>query len=140
MSRLWLLPFGLAAAAGGLGAGLAAFAPARRAPPQWRQAVRFFAPIAIIIWAMVTLRADLWPNLPAVLSFAGARYAVAATVPTLAVLILGGLYWLPERSRPTALAILMAGLWFVAIHILLAEQIPFYQCLLAGHGAGSCLR
>jgi hypothetical protein len=140
LSRLSLVPFGLAAGAAGLGAGLAAFAPARRVPLQWRQAVRFFAPIAIIIWALVILRADLWPNLPVVLSFAGARYAMAATVPTLAVLILGGLCWLPERSRPQALALLMVGLWFVAIHILLVEQIPFYQCLLAGNGAGNCLR
>jgi hypothetical protein len=139
LSRLALLPFALFTIAGAAGAVAIAFGRAGHVPSGWRRAVRFFAPIAIIIWVTVTLRSDLWPNLPVVLSFAGARYAVTAAVPTTALLTLGGYYWLPARTRPKALALLMLGLWLVSIHVLLTAQVPFYQCLLDGNVAGSCL-
>jgi hypothetical protein len=139
LSVLQLIPFGLFTAAGTAGAALTAFAPPRRARPELRRAIRFFAPFAAIIWAAVILRADLWPNLPVVLSFAGARYALAATVPTLALLTIGSLYWLPARTQPKALAALALGLWFVGVYVLLRVQLPFYECLLLGNGTGSCL-
>jgi hypothetical protein len=75
-----------------------------------------------------------------VLSFAGARYAVAAIAPTMALIVLGSLFWLPARARPAALALFMLALWLVSIHVLLARQIPFYECLLAGNNTGACLQ
>ena len=139
LTRLELIPLALLMVAGAVGALLTAFARPGRARPELRHAVRFFAPIAVIIWGAVVLRADLWPNLPEVLSFAGARYAVPAVIPTIALLVIGGLYWLPPRAQPAALAVLFVMLWLVSVHVLLREQIPFYACLLGGNGTGSCL-
>jgi hypothetical protein len=139
LSRLELLPLALFSVAGAAGAGLTAIAPAHRVAPPLRRAVRFFLPISLIIWATVILRADLWPNLPVVLSFAGARYALTAVIPTTALLIVGALYWLPRRYQPKALAVLFLALWLVSAHVLLREQIPFYECLLGGSETGACL-
>lgn len=96
--------------------------------------------MALTMWLTVFLRADLWPNLPVVLSFAGARYAVAAIVPTMALLVLGLLFWIPPRAHRLALGVLVLGLWLVTIHVVLRSQIPFYECLLQTGATAGCLQ
>jgi hypothetical protein len=137
LSRAGLLLPGLYLLVGVAGAVMLAWRP--KGQPELRWAVRFFAPIAIIIWGVVILRSDIWPNLPELLSFVGARYAVTATVPSMALLVMGSLYWLPERWHGRALAVLALALWLISLHVLLRTQIPFYQCLPGASLLGSCL-
>ncbi|MBI3760529.1 MAG: hypothetical protein HY260_01525 [Chloroflexi bacterium] len=130
-----LIPFTLLTAAGVTGAVIVGFSRGDGA----RRAVRFFAPPAIIIWLAVILRADLWPNLPEVFSFAGARYALTGIMPTMALIVVGSLHWVPHRARRAALAALVLGLWFASVHILTRVQIPFYHCLLQTPAVADCL-
>ncbi len=95
----------------------------------------------IVAAAVARILPHPWNFTPvgAVALFAGARYAVTATVPTMALLTMGMLYWLPARAQPWAMAVLAAGLWFVSLHVLLTVQMPFYQCLLQAGSAAGCL-
>lgn len=139
LSSSGLIPFAVLTAVAAAGCAVIGFAPETRDRKPMRHAVRFFAPLAIIIWLTVILRADLWPNLPEVFSFAGARYALTGIVPTMALIVVGSLHWVPQRARRAALAALALSLWFTSVYILVRVQVPFYHCLLQTPAVASCL-
>ena len=83
-----------------------------------------------VLWGVVFLRADVWPSRAQLLTFAGARYGLPATMPA-SILLAGGLLAIFVRKQHRlVLATVILALFITSTYILLRVQLPFIACPL----------
>jgi hypothetical protein len=83
-----------------------------------------------VLWGVVFIRADVWPSRAQLLTFAGARYGLPATMPA-SILLAGGLLAIFRRKpHRLVLATVILALFITSTYILLRVQLPFIACPL----------
>ncbi|MDA0699295.1 MAG: hypothetical protein O3B16_05585, partial [Chloroflexi bacterium] len=83
-----------------------------------------------VLWGVVFIRADVWPSRAQLLTFAGARYGLPATMPA-SILLAGGLLAIfVRKQRRLMLATVILALFITSTYILLRVQLPFIACPL----------
>ena len=127
LTRLQLLPFaGLTLLAL---AGLLLALWRTRGTPE-RKHLLLLVGTCAVLWGVVFIRADVWPNRTQILTFAGARYGLPATMPA-SILLAGGLLAiLGRKQRRLVLAGVIVMLFIASTYILMRVQLPFIACPL----------
>ena len=127
LTRLQLLPFaGLTLLAL---AGLLLALWRTRGTPE-RKHLLLLVGTCVVLWGVVFIRADVWPNRTQILTFAGARYGLPATMPA-SILLAGGLLAiLGRKQRRLVLAGVIVMLFIASTYILMRVQLPFIACPL----------
>ena len=90
-----------------------------------------------LIWTIVPLRTEIYPNRASMFAFAGVRHALTGLTTTMTLFAIGLLNIIPRRAHGYAVATLALFLFLTSVYILLAVQIPFYECPL--HPRTQCL-
>ena len=82
----------------------------------------------VLVWSIVPLRADIYPNRPSMFAFAGVRHVLTVLPTTMTLFTLGFLNVFPNGYHRRTIAVLALLLFLSSIYIMLLVQIPFYDC------------
>ena len=131
LTRLQLLPFAILSLASVVGLlGFTNKLPYRSWHLSSHEILSLFLLLstAVLIWGIVPMRADIYPNRAAMFAFAGVRHVLTGFSVTVTLFVLGLLRVLPVRYHRWAVAALALLLFLNTIYLLLVVQIPFYDC------------
>lgn len=131
LSRLQLWPFAIisfASLTGLLGLTLNLGYKSRRITSHEMLSLFLLLFTGVLIWVIVPLRADIYPNRASMFVFAGLRHVLTGFSVAVILFMIGLLKILPVRYHRLAVACFALLLFLTTVYLLLVVQIPFYDC------------